>query len=336
MSKKTQQSAFIYASARMRALEGGLIGKDRIAQLADAAGMDELYARLEEYGVDFVRDESGNVQIEPTLCGVLKKALTDVLENAPEPSAFDFLRYPYDCHNVKSAIKCYLRGLKAENMLFELGVVMPAEVAAMPLNGNFAALPAEMAKAAPLAMQAYEKTGNPRAIDMILDKACFADMLRCANESGEDFHVQLVRTQIDLVNLMICLRLVRMQAGEQGGMLLDQALLEGGTLQKKALLAAYPEGESALLYLLNRTPYEKLARLIAESDGTAASAERLVDDFRMEMVSAAKKVTFGAPVLTAYFYAQEYAVKNIRIVIAAKKAGLAAEIIHERIRTSYV
>ena len=42
MSKKTQQSAFIYASARMRALEGGLIGKDRIAQLADAAGMDEL------------------------------------------------------------------------------------------------------------------------------------------------------------------------------------------------------------------------------------------------------------------------------------------------------
>ena len=99
---------------------------------------------------------------------------------------------------------------------------------------------------------------------------------------------------------------------------------------------AYAEGQSAVLYLLNRTPYEKLARLIAESDGTAAAAERLADDFRMELVRAAKHTTFGAEVLTAYFYAQEYAVKNIRIVIAAKKAGLAAEIIHERIRTSYV
>ena len=56
----------------------------------------------------------------------------------------------------------------------------------------------------------------------------------------------------------------------------------------------------------------------------------------METVSAAKQITFGAPVLTAYFYAQEYAVKNIRIVIAAKSAGLSPEIIHERIRISYV
>lgn len=336
MSKKPQSTEYTYASARVRALETGLVGRERIRQLADAASSDELYARLAEYGVEPVRDENGCVQMEPTLCGMLKRTLTDVLESAPDPALFHFLRYPYDCHNIKSAIKCHLRGLSAENMLFDLGVATSAEVAKMPVTGDFSALPEEMAKAAPLAMQAYEKTGNPRAIDLILDKACFADMLRCVKEGGVEYHVQLVRTQIDLVNLMICLRLVRMQAGEQGRMLLEQALIEGGTLDTGALLAAYPEGESAVLYLLNRTPYEKLARQIAESDGTAATAERLADDFRMETVSAAKQITFGAPVLTAYFYAQEYAVKNIRIVIAAKSAGLSPEIIHERIRISYV
>ena len=335
MSKKPQSTAYMYASARVRALENGIIGRDRIAQLADAASMDELYARLEEYGVTLVRGEGG-VQIEPTLGGVLKHALTDVLESAPAPELFDFLRYPYDCHNIKSAIKCYLRKLSCGDMLFDLGTVTPATVAEMPEKGDFSALPAEMAKAAPLALQAYEKTGNPRAIDLILDKACFADMLRCAQDSGEEFHVQLVCTQIDLVNLMICLRLVRMEAGKQGKMLLEQALLDGGMLDVGALLGAYTEGQSAVLYLLSRTPYEKLARLIAESDGTAATAERLADDFRMELIRNAKQTTFGAPVLTAYFYAQEYAVRNIRIVIAAKKAGLAPEIIHERIRTSYV
>ena len=336
MSKKPQSTEYTYASARVRALEAGLVGRERIRQLADAASMDELYARLAEYGITPTRDENGSVQIEPTLCGMLKRTLGDLLDGAPAPELFDFLRYPYDCHNIKSAIKCHFRGLQASGMLFDLGVASAREVCEMPVTGDFAALPAEMAKAAPLAMQAYEKTGNPRAIDLILDKACFADMLRCVKEGGVDYHVQLVRAQIDLVNLMICLRLVRMQAGEQGRLLLEQALIPGGTLDTGALLAAYPEGESALLYLLNRTPYEKLAHRIAESDGTAAAAERLADDWRMEQISKAKQITFGAPVLSAYFYAQEYAVKNIRIVIAAKSAGLSPEIIYERIRVSYV
>lgn len=335
MSKKPQSTAYMYASARVRALENGIIGKERIALLADAANTDELYARLEEFGAALVRDESG-VQIEPTLFGILERALTDVQQTAPAPEIFDFLRYPYDCHNIKSAIKCHLRNLPCTDMLFALGTVAPRQVADMPRTGEYTALPAEMAKAAPLALQAYEKTGNPRAIDLIIDKACFADMLRCALDSGESFHVQLVRTQIDLVNLMICLRQVRMEAGEQGKLLLEQALLAGGTLDTRAMLRAYSEGQSAVLYLLNRTPYEKLGHLIAESDGTAATAERLADDYRMELIRTAKQTTFGAPVLTAYFYAQEYAVRNIRIVIAAKKAGLSPEIIHERIRTSYV
>ncbi len=335
MSRKPQSTAYMYASARIRALENGLIGRDRVAQLADAVNMDELYARLEEFGAALVRDENG-VQLEATLGGILQRAMTDVLECAPAPEVFDFLRYPYDCHNIKSAIKSHLRKLSCKDMLFDLGTVAPEVAASMPETGDYTALPAEMAKAAPLALQAYEKTGNPRAIDTIIDKACFADMLRCARESGEAFHVQLVQTQIDLVNLMICLRLVRMGAGEQGRMLLEQAMLDGGLLDQQALLRAYNDGQSSVLYLLNRTPYEKLGRLIAESDGTAQAAERLVDDFRMELIRGAKQTVFGAPVLTAYFYAQEYAVKNIRIVIAAKKAGLAPEIIHERIRTSYV
>lgn len=336
MSKKPQQTAYIYASARVRALENALIGKDRIAQLTDAANMDELYARLEEYGVALIRDERGSVQVEDTLQGMLERALEQVLEAAPAPEVYDFMRYPYDCHNVKAAIKCHLRKLPCENMLLAPGVVDAGQVAQMPETGDFSALPANMAKAAPAALQAYAKTANPRAIDLALDKACFADMLAAAKSSGEEFHVQLVRAQIDLVNLMICLRLVRMQSGEQGAMLLEQAWLEGGVLDKATLMRAYPEGEQAVLACLNRTAYEKVAKWIAESDGSAAAAERAADDFRMEQVRAAKQTTFGASVLSAYFYAQEYAVKNIRIVIASKQAGLSAEIIHERIRTSYV
>jgi len=336
MSKNPQQTAYMYASARVRALEASMIGRDRIEHLADAASPDEVYARLDEYGVTLIRDERGSVMEERTLQGILKNALQNVIEAAPEPAVYDFMRYPYDCHNIKSSIKCHLRGVDAGNMMSELGVVAGTEALQMPVMDDYAALPAAMAKAAPLAVQAYKKTANPRVIDLMLDKACFADMLACAKAGADEFHLSIVRAQIDLINVMICLRLVRMEAGEQGEMLLEQALIDGGVLAKDVLMRAYKGGEDALLAELGRSPYEKLAEALRESDGTAASAEKLADDYRMELVRTVKYTTFGASVLSAYFYAQEYAVKNIRIILAAKRAGLAAEIIRERIRTSYV
>ena len=104
MSKNPQQTAYMYASSRVRALEVGLVGKDRIEQLLNAGSMDELYARLAEYGVTLVKDADGKVKEEETLQGILKRALDDLLESVPAPELFDFLRYPYDCHNIKSVI----------------------------------------------------------------------------------------------------------------------------------------------------------------------------------------------------------------------------------------
>lgn len=336
MAKNPQQTAYMYASSRIRALEAGILGKDRIEQLADAVSVDELYARLQEYGVTLIRNERGDVLSEAVLQGILAQSLQNVRESVPAPELFDFLRYPYDCHNIKAAIKCHLRDVSPGNMMSSLGTVAPEVAIAMPEQGEFSALPAAMAQAAPIAMQAYAKTGNPRQIDLILDKACFADMLACAKLSGEPFHVQLVRTRIDLINVMICLRLVRMEAGEQGALLLEESMLDGGILDKSMLMQAYRQGEEALLYSLSHTAYDSFATSLAQSDGTAASAERLADDFFMNTVRTVKYTTFGASVVSAYFYAQEYAVRNVRIVIAAKSAGLDAETIRERIRTSYV
>ena len=336
MSKNPQQTAYMYASSRVRALEVGLVGKDRIEQLLNAGSMDELYARLAEYGVTLVKDADGKVKEEETLQGILKRALDDLLESVPAPELFDFLRYPYDCHNIKSAIKSNLRGLSADGLLSALGTVSSEKVANMPIENDFSCLPAAMANAAPLAVQAYAKTANPRQIDLILDKACYADMLSCVKQGSEPLHLQLVQTKIDLTNVMICLRLVRMEAGEQGEMLLEQAWLDGGLLQKETLLRAYREGEAALISCLVGTAYDKFATAMRDRGQTAAAAERLVDDYFMDLVRTVRYTTFGESVLSAYFYAQEYAVRNIRIVIAAKRAGLSAEIIRERIRTSYV
>ena len=50
---------YMYGSARVRTLEASLIGRERIESLLDAKSTAEMWSRLQEYGVEPVRDAGG-------------------------------------------------------------------------------------------------------------------------------------------------------------------------------------------------------------------------------------------------------------------------------------
>ena len=64
--------------------------------------------------------------------------------------------------------------------------------------------------------------------------------------------------------------------------------------------------------------------------------EKAADDLYMERIRKDVKIPFGAPVVAGYLVGWETAVKNIRIILAAKDAELGSAVIRERIRLSYV
>ena len=48
--------AYVFESTRIRALENGLIGSDRLERLLNADGLGRCEELLEEFGVELVRD----------------------------------------------------------------------------------------------------------------------------------------------------------------------------------------------------------------------------------------------------------------------------------------
>ena len=72
------------------------------------------------------------------------------------------------------------------------------------------------------------------------------------------------------------------------------------------------------------------------SDKSLATIEKCADDEYMRVVRDDAKVPFGVEVAGGYLLGCETAVKNIRIVLAAKDAGLDNQKIRERVRDSYV
>ena len=340
--KKIQPTEYMYASARIRALENRMVGRERLERLVEARSSEEVMDRLAEYGLSPAESADSSLGVEDVgvirdgmLTSALRRAYDEVETSVPDPAVFRYFRYPYDCNNLKAAIKCAIRGISAEDLLFDFGTVPADEVEGLLREGKFDKFPPAMAAAIPAAREAYDKTGDPRRIDTMLDRACYEDMLTAATATGEEVLATWLRIRIDLTNILMTLRLLRMQMGFVGGEFLTESLLPGGTLPANFFTTAYEAGEDGLWGSLKRTPYEKLIRV--EGDSRPLSAvEKAADDLYMEQVRKDARTPFGVPVVAGYLVGWEVAVKNIRIILAAKDAELSSAVIRERIRLSYV
>lgn len=327
---------YLYGSAHVRALENAIVGRDRVLRMADAASLADAYGLLEDGSIRLIRDENGEILREESLLEILGNAYKTVRMLAPDSGAIRLWLYPYDCNNLKAAIKAFIRRIDPTSMMFDFGTVPAEEIIEMVKRGSFRSFPAAICAAASAAVEAYAKTKNPQQIDLILDRACYAEMLREASATGNDYVEGLVRAKIDLVNVSMAIRVLRMKSGDAGRALLEDSLLDGGRLDKNSLLHAFFLGEEALLSYLGGTDYSRVADAISASDGSTSVLDRIADDYWMTMIRETKFIPMGLEVMVSFLLAHEYEVKNLRIVLAGKEAGLPSSTIRERIREGYV
>ena len=323
MAVSYNPTEYLYLSARLRAKEASLVGKEDLARYASMKDAAEITAALVAEG-KFPADTPR----EQALTAMLKEGFSTVREAAPDPAIFAFLQYPYDCHNVKTVLKCYFAHRTPDALLLDVGTVPASELSDIPACVP-AALPAHLGAAVTQAREAYERTGDPREIDFILDDACFADMAEAAKRlpAAE----QLVRARAEMTNLRTARRVLAMGAGAQGEQILSHAFLAGGVSEKEALLAAYREGRAALDALAAKGDF---ARVLASDD--PAEIDREMDNAYLQIAREIARVPFGAEVAVGYLVGVEYAVKNLRILLVAKETGADAAALGGRLRENYV
>lgn len=359
MKKKYNPEDYIYACARARALETGIVGGDHCARLAELKSAAEFFRALEEYGIHTqIKPVEGDETVsEAAVLDDLEVALTDILSDvfsiitqiAPQPKLFDFFRYPYDCHNLKSALKSSLRGTEPDKLLFPFGSVdTAAAVAVASQREELAAqrlLPPHMAAALGEAAELFSKTGDPQLIDVTLDRACYADMMDLAKTYGCEFFFRLAETKVDITNLLTAIRMLRMKGAHINFGFFNRMSLEKSKLDENFFAPAFDtetdaaeQREEELIMRLRHTPYAPLADMLlsARHRPSLAFVEKQCDDFYLDIVKSAKNVLYGPEPLGAYIVAREYEVRNLRIVAAGKLSGLRAETIKERLRSSYV
>jgi V/A-type H+-transporting ATPase subunit C len=307
---------------------------DQITRLADAYSLETVVNSLGDFGFEPVYDENGKLCREEMLLGVLKTGFAE-LGGMECGEAVEFLKYQYDANNIKALIKCAGAGISSEDMLMELGSIDTKAVKKAFLEKDYSVFPENMARAIAEAEEAFAATSNPQKVDFIIDKATFADMLANARNNGIALAQKLMTKRIDLLNLMMAVRLIRMKLGNVASAIFDEVFIEGGGLSKHSLADAVQVGEDKLCEVIAYSDYSAFSELVA-SGLTLGELEKAADNMLLGVAKEARYVPFGVEIAIGYIFGLEYEVKNIRIILAGKEAGLAPEVIRERMRDSYV
>lgn len=319
---------YLYASARIRALEASLVGDTKLSGLLALKTEQEVVSALVAEGL---LPREGAPDTEAALLAPLREGIAAVKQSVPDEELTHIVTYPYDCHNIKATVKCAYRGIDETDLLIDAGSLPLSTLKKALSGGDLSLLPPHMSEAVPEAREAYAKTGDPREIDLILDRALFLDLAEVA--SGLPFAERVIAARADLTNYMIALRLLR-RTPSLSQALFARAFLPAGTLDEAFFLEAMKEGEAALTACVAKTPY---ARVAEGAEGLSLSLlEKRADDFVIALVREAKYLPYGAEVPLAYLLALDASLKSIRVLLAGKRAGTDTEALRLRVRESYV
>ncbi len=323
---------YLYASAYIRSVEDRGLSDQLVTRMLEAPDAASALSILFE--ARSALDGGSSIDDADLLCDeFVNDSFRVVAQIVTDPSVFDFMRYQYDCNNIKTALKCRAKGVGTDGLLFSCGTVPPEAYAKMTEDDDFSALPGDFPEAAKTAADTYKKTGDPQSIDLTLDLSCLSSMTKAAGATGEKFLTDAVKLRVDIANVTAVTRVLRMGMTETSRKdLLGRALSPLGSIRATDLISLSDEGEEQFFAgVRGRVPAVFGDKLT--TGAPLSEMERAGDNAYLEHVMSAKNTAFGVSVPFLYLTGREYNAKNARIIIAGKRAGLPYDEISRRVRS---
>lgn len=330
MSNKIKDTDYLVISARIRAMEAGLLTRERMEQILAARSDDEVVKFLQDSGYPAMSLKNPEA-MDAAISTAREETLQDLGDSVPDRRYLDVFKLKYDYHNVKAILKARAMSIDPDHMIMDLGRV-PAEELKEALNsGDTSQLPPLLASGAQEAKEVLETTRDPQLSDIVLDRWRYRDEIKSAEKTGSAFLLGYVRSCIDAVNLRTLVRTIRMG---KSAAFLDGVLFSGGTVGESEILAVANNNGGGLAELYAATQLKDAAEAGAAvlHEGALTEFEKLCDDAVANYLEGARMVAFGEAPLIGYLAARETEYTNLRILLMGRSAGLSSDVIRARLR----
>lgn len=333
---KRKIEEYTFADAYIGSFVKNLMNRQDMYRLANSKDLNAAESVLMEFGYGEAK-ELHEGDVEAFIRREQNKLFDLIYDTLPERKELALCLLPYDYHNVKVCLKSEFLGITpSEDYLVSTGDLDWKYVVAMVRDRNYDFMPVNMKHAVMEAVDLFGRGGDPQEIDIIMDKACYRDMIQAAEEIGEEFLIGIVKLQIDILNLKTFVRLRKM---EKPWSFFRKVFLEGGNISEQFFISSYEEpygqvADKLAPYGLKEAMAEGCREL--EEKGDFALLEKLCDNCMMAYNRKAKYLSFGIVPIAGYWYAKELEIDNLRIILTGIMIGLTPEQISERLREPYV
>ena len=328
---------YLFADAFIGCQQAKLMNWQDYIRLANLGDLESAHNALLEFGYGDPTETKHKGDIEEFIRREQAWLYEMIFRNMTGREEMAPYLYPFDYHNLKACLKAEVLGRTPdENLLISTGDIDWMTTVAMVRDRNYASLRPTMRDAVQEATDLYGRSQDPQAIDLILDKACYKDLVLGAEETGSEFILEFVRTRIDTLNLKLFARVRKMN---KGWAFFKNAMLPEGFLKEDFFLSNFDDSMTQLADKINQ-PYIKAAVAeggrILEETGKFTRYEKLLDDAVMEVNKKAKFYTEGIEPIAGYWFAKETELDNLRIILNGLKIHSEPEKIIEFLREPYV
>ena len=331
MAKGIRDTDYLAISTRIRAMENGLLSRERMEQILEARTDEDAAKLLQECGYPDL-DAGRPDAMDAAISAIREATFQDLADGMPDARYLDFFRVKYDYHNAKAAVKASALGTDPGPMFSALGRVPASDIMEAARTGDFDDLPGELGPAVAEAKDILETTRDPQLSDIALDRREYADLRDIAAQTGSAFLQGYVRIMIDAENLRALVRTLRMGRNAD---FLKGVLLDGGEIDPDDVLAVANGGSLAELYAPTALADAAESGAEAVKGAGLTEFEKLCDDAVTDYLTGARFVPFGDAPLVAYLAAKETEYANLRILLLGRAAGLPADVIRSRLRAGY-
>ena len=196
-------------------------------------------------------------------------------------------------------------------------------------ENDFSILPDYLADCADRAYHSISGGESGQSAEMIIDRACLETRLASASKAQCPLLERIVRLNAVLANIKIAKRCALTGKKPETAF---ASICDCPGLDNEALVKAAYAGEE-INEIIKEAGFPEIAPF---AGGDFSALEMECDNLITEMIKAAKYDAFGPDPVVAYYYAKLAEIKNVRIILSAKAAGVPTETIKQRVREVYV
>jgi V/A-type H+-transporting ATPase subunit C len=319
---------YAFQTAQVRALETQMLSAAVLHNMANAEDFEQAADLLAASEYALPHGGRNFTEVENML-QVRRSAVRSLFEDLMiDKSVLELFKSRDDFANLRLALRRMLteKPLGADyssdgNVSFEvLEQVLGEE--------NYGHFPDYMAEATEQAVLAFYQNKDIRRIDYTIDRLQSEYNLRKAHQLKSLFLLGLFRIQIDLANIRTVLRL-KFTESEY-----CDVFLKGGFIELERLERALDSGYESQGQLFFALPYHRLVEAgsgYLVSDRSFLRLEQQCENYLTGFLKTTAQITAGPQPVIAYLLMKENEIRNVRLILTAKKNSLNTKLILDRI-----